>query len=80
MPDPQEHIRPITFLPPPPKVKEVMFSLLSVYLFLSLSAGYLKKLWTDSDETLWTRCVCVTRKNCFDIGEDPNPDLDARII
>ena len=23
---------------------------------------------------------CVIRTNCFDFGEDPNPDLDARII
>ena len=24
-------------------------------LFVCLCAGYLKKLWTDSDETWWTR-------------------------
>ena len=23
---------------------------------------------------------CVTRTNLFDFGEDPNPDLDTRVI
>ena len=35
----QEHL-----LSPPPKVKEVMFSPLSVCLFVCLCAGYLKQL------------------------------------
>ena len=34
-------------LPPLPKVKEVMFSPLSVCLSVCLCTGYLKKLWTD---------------------------------
>ena len=44
----------IYFLPPPPKVKEVMFSPLSV----CLCRGYLKKLWMDLDEILRTGWVC----------------------
>ena len=36
-----------------------LFSPLSVFVCLSfLCAGYLKKLWMDPDETLWTRWVC----------------------
>ena len=31
---------------------------LFVCLFICLCAGYLKKLWTDSDEILWTCWVC----------------------
>ena len=42
-------------LPPPPKMKEVMFSPLSLCLFVW---EYLKKLWTDLDEILWTGSVC----------------------
>ena len=53
---------------------EVMFS----PLFVCLCAGYLKKLWMDSDETWWTVWVCDHNK-LFDFGEDPNPDLDTRI-
>ena len=41
-------------LPLPSKVKEVMFSPLSV----CLCTGYLKKLRTDPDEILWTGSVC----------------------
>ena len=36
-----------------------MFSPLSFCLFVCLRAcGYLKKLWTDPDENLWTGSVC----------------------
>ena len=56
-------------LPLPPKVKEVMFSPLSV----CLCAGYLKKLGTDPDE-FCGQVQCVTRTNRFDFGEDPDPD------
>ena len=45
-------------LPPPPKVKEVMFSPLSVCLSVCLCAGYLKKLLSDLDEILWRGSVC----------------------
>ena len=31
---------------------------LSVCLSVCLCAGYLKKLWTDPDEILWTGLVC----------------------
>ena len=31
---------------------------LSVCLFVCLCTGYLKKLWTDPDEILWTGSVC----------------------
>ena len=51
------------FLPPPPKLKEVMFSpSLSLFLFC-LFAGYLKKLWTDSDEIFGGQVGCATRTN-----------------
>ena len=42
-------------LPLPPKVKEVMFSSLSVCLSVSvcLCTVYLKKLWADLDEICW---------------------------
>ena len=42
-------------------------------------ARYLKKLWTDSDETWW-HVGCVTRKNLFNFGEDPNLELDPIIF
>ena len=42
------------YLPPPPKVKEVIFSPLSV----CLCTEYLKKLWMDPDEIFWTCSVC----------------------
>ena len=48
--------RLLFWLPPPPKVKEVMFSPLC--LFVCLCAGYLKKLQTDPDEILWRGSVC----------------------
>jgi len=35
-----------------------LFVGLSVCLSVCLCAGYLKKLWTDSDEILWTGSVC----------------------
>ena len=44
-------------LAPLPKVKEVMFPP-PFCLFVCLCAGYLKKLWTDSDEILWTGSLC----------------------
>ena len=40
------------------KVKDIMFSPVSVCLSFCLCAGYLKKLWTDSDEILWTGSLC----------------------
>ena len=55
---------------------EVMFSLLTV----CLCAGYLTKLWTDSDEISWGGLLCVTRTNSFDIGEDRDMDADTIII
>ena len=48
-------------LPPPLKVKEVMFSPLSVFVCLLVCLSvcrYLKRLWTDPDEILWTHWVC----------------------
>ena len=73
-------------LPLPPKVEggyvftSVCLSFcLSVCLSVCLCVGYLKKLWRDSDETWWTGWVCGKDK-LFDFGEDPNPDLDTRII
>ena len=48
----------VWLLSPPPKVKEVMFSRLSVCLSVCLCTGYLKKLWMDPDEILWTGSVC----------------------
>ena len=49
-----------------------------VYLFfcehdVSVSCG---RIWTK----LGGQVRCVTRRNCFNLGEDPNPDLDTRII
>ena len=41
-------------LPPLLKVKVIMLPPLSV----CLCTGYLKKLWTDPDEILWTGWVC----------------------
>ena len=38
------------------KWKEFVFT--PICLFVCLCAGYLKRLWTDSDETWWTGCVC----------------------
>ena len=67
-------------LPPPQKVKEVMISPLPVCLFVYFCIGYLKKLWTDPDEILWTGWVCVTRTNCLDFGEDPDPDPTTLIF
>ena len=56
----------ILLLPLPPNVKEVMFSPISVCLsvclfvclFVCVQDIYLKKLWTDPDEILWTVSVC----------------------
>ena len=42
-------------LPPPMKMKEVVFTLFC--LFVCLCTGYLKKLWTNPDEILWTGLV-----------------------
>jgi len=39
------------------RLKEVMFSPLSVFLFVCLCTGYLKRLRTDPDEILWTSSV-----------------------
>ena len=50
------------FLPPSPKVKGGYVFILSVCLFVCmfvcLHAGYLEKLWTDSDEIWWACWVC----------------------
>ena len=40
--------------------------------FVCLCAGYLKKLWTDPDEILWTGSVCDTDE-LIQFGEDPVP-------
>ena len=49
-------------LPLPPKVKEVMFSPLSVCLCLSVCTGYLKNLWMDLHETWLAGWVCDVDK------------------
>ena len=41
----------------PPKV-EGGYVFTPVCLFVCLCAGYLKKLWTDSDEIWWAGLVC----------------------
>ena len=46
----------VCLLPPPPKVKAVMFSTLSVCLFVCVQD--ISKLWTDLDEILWAGWVC----------------------
>ena len=127
------HFFTLASLPPPPKVEGYGFT-----PAVCLSAGYLKKLWTDTDEIWWAGSVCdkdelircwwrsgssysnfflailhhwemgpqtrkqdiskkvvdgfgrnlvdtfgvwqLTRNNRFNFGEDPNMDLDMRII
>ena len=39
-----------------------MFSPISVSLSVRLCTGYLKRLWTDPDEILWTGWVCDNDK------------------
>jgi len=48
-----------SFLPPPPKVDGgYVFTPFCLCLFGCLWTGYLKKLWTDSDEIWWAVWVC----------------------
>ena len=59
-------------LPPPPKVKEVMFSLLSVCFFvcvqdISKSCGRIRTNFCG-------QVRCVIRTNWLSFGEDPHPD------
>ena len=53
-----------------------MFSPLSVCLY----TGYLKKLWTDSDETWWTCWVCDEEELISFFGEHPDLDPDLIIL
>ena len=58
----------LSYLSPPPKVKEVMFSPLSVCFAVCLCTWYFRKLWTDLDEIWWRGWVCEKD----DFGEDPD--------
>ena len=53
---------------PPPKVKEVMFSPLSVFV----------SVWIGM--SLSGQVRCVTRTNWFGFGENPDPDPLTRIL
>ena len=70
--------RPLSSLihssPPPPKVKELMVSPLSICLSVSVHKMSQKKVgWIQMK--LGGYVGCMTRKNWFNFGEDPDPDL-----
>jgi len=64
-----------------PNQNVIFFSVILHHWEIGLknTAQYLRKLWTNSDETWWTGSVC-RKEELFDFDEYPNPNLDTIII
>jgi len=63
-------------LPLPPKVKEVMFSPLCLFVCVQ----DISKSWGRIQTKLSGQVGWVTTTNLFDFGEDPNLDPTTRIF
>ena len=64
----------------PPKVKEVMFSPVCLFVCLFVCVQDISQSCEWIQAKLGGHVGSVTPKNRFNFGEDPNPDLDLIIF